>query len=81
MNPVPGRAAACAARCSPPAEPDLELQGTILPEQRPRVERAIGHAQLGQHLLDQRRLSEAQLVPGAAAVEAADRGGIGHGAC
>ena len=61
------------------AEADLQLQRPVVAEQCPRVERPrFRYRDLRQQLLDQRGLTGAQFVALAAAVEAADGGGVVH---
>ena len=62
-----------------PAKADFEPQGPIVTEQGSGADRpGFGYGKARQQLFDQRRLADAQLVAGAAAVEPADGGGIGR---
>src|SRR5699024_11026660 len=60
-------------------EADLQLERAIVAKHHLGGQGPLGgHRQLGQQALGQRRLAGAELMPGAAAVKAAEGGGIGH---
>ena len=61
------------------AEADLEMERPRIAEQAGGVDRAgVGYGDRRQQLLEQGGLTGAQLVPGTAAVKAADGTGIVH---